>query len=72
MRNRMDVVAIELDTDYTLVDQKIKDTRYSRLPIFENNLDNVKGILYVKDLLINKEKPDFNWQNSPLSHSRIR
>lgn len=63
MRNRMDVVAIELDTEYKLVDQKIKDTRYSRLPIFENNLDNVKGILYVKDLLINKEKPDFNWQS---------
>ncbi len=63
MRNRMDVEAIELQTDYSKVDAKIKETRYSRLPIFENNLDTIKGILYVKDILINKDKPDFNWQN---------
>lgn len=63
MRNRMDVVAIDFDTDYSQVDKKIKDTRYSRLPIFENNLDSIKGILYVKDLLISRDAVNFNWKD---------
>lgn len=63
MRNRMDVEAIETHLDYKQVDYKIKETRYSRLPVYETNLDTIKGILYVKDILINKDKPDFNWQS---------
>lgn len=63
MRNRMDVVAIDFETEYEEVDRKIKDTRYSRLPIFENNLDTIKGILYVKDLLINRDADNFNWKD---------
>ena len=63
MRNRMDVVAIDIEMEYADVDKKIKDTRYSRLPIFENNLDTIKGILYVKDLLINRDEPNFNWKS---------
>lgn len=63
MRNRMDVVAIDIDTEYPEVDRKIKETRYSRLPIFDNNLDTIKGILYVKDLLINRDEPNFNWKS---------
>ena len=34
--------------------QKIKDTRYSRIPIFEKNLDTIKGIIFIKDILIYK------------------
>lgn len=63
MRNRMDVVAIDIDMEYVEVDKKIKDTRYSRLPIFDNNLDTIKGILYVKDLLISRDEPNFNWKS---------
>ncbi len=63
MRNRMDVVAIDIEMEYIDVDKKIKDTRYSRLPIFDNNLDTIKGILYVKDLLINRDEVNFNWKS---------
>src|SRR5574343_637881 len=63
MRNRMDVIAIDIDMEYPEVDKKIKETRYSRLPIFDNNLDTIKGILYVKDLLINRDEPNFNWKS---------
>lgn len=63
MRNRMDVVAIDIEMEYKDVDKRIKDTRYSRLPIFDNNLDTIKGILYVKDLLINRDEPNFNWKS---------
>lgn len=63
MRNRMDLVAIDLNTSFKEVDQKIKETRYSRLPVYEKNIDTIKGILYAKDLLINKDNADFNWQS---------
>ncbi len=63
MRNRMDVVAIDFEMEYSEVDQKIRDTRYSRLPVYENNLDTIKGILYVKDLMINRGEADFNWKD---------
>ncbi len=62
MRNRMDVVAIDIEMDYNEVNKKIKDTRYSRLPVFENNLDSIKGILYVKDLMINEEQAERDWK----------
>ncbi len=61
-RNRMDVVAIDIEMDYNEVNKKIKDTRYSRLPVFENNLDSIKGILYVKDLMINEEQAERDWK----------
>lgn len=63
MRSRMDVVAFDFETDITDVFQKIKDTRYSRIPIYEKNLDSIKGILYVKDILIQRENTNFSWQN---------
>lgn len=63
MRNRMDVVAIDIEMEYAEVDKKIKDTRYSRLPVFDNNLDTIKGILYVKDLLINRDELNLNWKS---------
>lgn len=63
MRNRMDVVAIDIDMEYSQVDKKIKDTRYSRLPVYDNNLDTIKGILYVKDLMINRDAANFNWKD---------
>lgn len=63
MRNRMDVVAIDFEMEYKQVDRKIKDTRYSRLPVYENNLDTIKGILYVKDLMINRDEVNFEWKS---------
>lgn len=62
MRNRMDVVAIDVEMNYSEVNKKVKDTRYSRLPVYENNLDTIKGILYVKDLMINEEQAEREWK----------
>ncbi len=40
------------------------ESGYSRIPVFTSDLDNIKGILYIKDLLPHLEKPDsFNWQS---------
>jgi gliding motility-associated protein GldE len=63
MRPRVDVVAIEEETEYHEVLTILKDSGYSRIPVYDEELDNVKGILYVKDLLeFIGETKTFNWQ----------
>lgn len=63
LKPRIDVVAIELDMSLNQVLHVVVESGYSRIPVYEDNFDNVKGILYVKDLLpfIN-EKDTFRWQ----------
>lgn len=64
MRARVDVVAIDEQADYQGVLQAIRDSGYSRFPIYENDADNVIGLLYAKDLLHHlKEPANFYWQD---------
>ncbi len=51
MRNRMDIVAIESDTSLEELLKNVEDSGYSRLPVYDDTLDNIKGILNIKDLL---------------------
>jgi gliding motility-associated protein GldE len=63
MRARVDMVAADLTTDYHTILQLIRDSGYSRVPIYEEDSDNVRGILYVKDLIGHLNEPaDFNWK----------
>jgi len=63
MRSRVDVVAIDFRIDYRELLQTIREAGYSRIPVYENDFDNVTGILYVKDLLGHLNEPiDFEWQ----------
>ncbi len=63
MTARVNVVDIELNSDFNKVLSVIVEDSYSRIPIFENTPDKVKGVLYVKDVLPHlNEKNDFNWQ----------
>lgn len=63
MKSRMDMVAIETDKNFKEVLDIILDAGYSRMPVFEESLDNVVGILYIKDLLPHLDKSvDFKWQ----------
>ena len=63
MKPRADVVSIDLKSDFETVIRTIRESEYSRLPVYEDSIDNVKGILYIKDLLkyIDSE-PSFKWQ----------
>ena len=63
LKPRIDVVAIELEMSLSQVLHVVVESGYSRIPVYEGNFDNVKGVLYVKDLLpfIN-EKDNFRWQ----------
>jgi putative hemolysin len=63
MRPRIDIFAVEINTTYTKLLSTIVETGYSRIPVFSENLDNIKGILFTKDLLpYIHESNKFNWQ----------
>lgn len=63
MRPRIDITAIELTTSFEQVKATIIESGYSRIPVYDEDLDNIKGALYVKDLLphINSGN-EFGWQ----------
>jgi putative hemolysin len=63
MKPRTDVTAVDIETDLKTLTRTIIDSGYSRIPVYEGTSDNLKGILYVKDLLphINKNA-GFRWQ----------
>ncbi len=61
--SRSDMVAIELQKPFSELINFIVDAGFSRIPVFEENADNIKGILYVKDLLPHLGKTStFKWQ----------
>ncbi len=64
MTARVDVIDVEIKSEFSKVLQTIIDSGYSRIPVFEDTPDNVKGILYVKDLLSHLDNDNsFEWQN---------
>ena len=62
MRSRIDVSSLSEKTPYDTILETIKETGFSRIPIYEESFDNIKGVLYIKDLLpyLNENK-DFVW-----------
>ena len=63
MTPRLDMVDLEINTPYAEVLKCIVDNAYSRIPIYAESRDNIKGILYIKDLLPHLNKMDnFRWQ----------
>jgi putative hemolysin len=63
MKSRMDVTAIDIETDFHELMDIINKTGYSRIPIYTETIDKIEGILYIKDLLPHLDnKEDFKWQ----------
>ncbi len=64
MRPRLDITAIDLDSGFDAVRSVIVDSGFSRIPVYKETLDNIAGILYVKDMLQYIGEPDdFEWQS---------
>lgn len=63
MRPRIDIFALNEEMKYAEVIAEIKKNSYSRIPVFAENLDNVLGVLYVKDLLPHIDRKTFNWMS---------
>jgi putative hemolysin len=63
MRQRLDVHGIEYNMPFNLLIKKAEELHYSRLPVYQNTLDELKGMVYTKDLLpFLNEADNFNWQ----------
>ena len=58
---RVDVFALESDMKIIDIIEELKAKGFSRVPVYEENLDKITGVLYVKDLLPHLEKENFNW-----------
>ena len=64
MTSRQDVVALDFRSTFPEVLQCIVENNYSRIPVYQESMDNVRGILYIKDLLPHLNKPAaFRWQS---------
>ena len=61
MRPRMDIFALNEESSYQDIIPEIIENGYSRIPVFRENVDNVIGILYIKDLLPYLNEKKFNW-----------
>lgn len=63
MRPRIDITALDIKSSYEQVKHTIIESGYSRIPVYDEDLDNIKGALYVKDLLPYISHGDeFGWQ----------
>ena len=64
MTSRQDVVDLDFKVSFPEVIQCIVENNYSRIPVYQGNSDNIRGILYIKDLLPHLNKGDnFRWQS---------
>ncbi len=63
MRPRIDIFAVNEKMKFPEILEEIKKNGYSRIPVFAENMDNVMGVLYVKDLLPYIERKSFNWMS---------
>ncbi|MBQ9179156.1 MAG: gliding motility-associated protein GldE [Prevotella sp.] len=64
MTTRQDVVDLEIKSTFADVLKCIVENNYSRIPIYQDNTDNIRGVLYIKDLLPHLGKPsNFRWQS---------
>ncbi|MGM0932004.1 MAG: gliding motility-associated protein GldE [Bacteroidota bacterium] len=61
MRPRMDIFALNENLNYEEIIPEIIKNGYSRIPVYRENIDNIIGILYVKDLLPYIEENEFEW-----------
>ncbi|MCB9315259.1 MAG: CBS domain-containing protein [Lewinellaceae bacterium] len=71
MQPRSKVVAVDFRTNFSELMQIVRESGFSRMPVYNEDLDNVVGILYVKDLVSRLNEPeDFEWQ--PLTRTNVQ
>ncbi len=62
MRPRVNMFSLSMETTFEELMPQVVDKGFSRIPVYDKDLDDVKGMLYVKDLLPHLDKNDFKWQ----------
>ncbi|WP_456312961.1 gliding motility-associated protein GldE [Pseudomonas shirazensis] len=61
MSPRIDIFAIEISESFAGIYPKIIDKGFSRIPVYRDNIDQIEGVLFVKDLLPHIDKKEFDW-----------
>lgn len=63
MRSRLDVQGVEASISFSELKKKVADQQYSRFPVFNENLDNIAGMIHAKDLIPHLDNADdFDWK----------
>jgi len=62
MSPRMDIFALEIDESFASIYPKIIEMGFSRIPVYRDNIDQIEGVLFVKDLLPHIDKEEFDWK----------
>lgn len=62
MSPRIDVFAINIEDDFAVVLPKIVEKGYSRIPVYRDNIDQIEGVLFIKDLIPYIDEAVFSWQ----------
>ncbi len=63
MTPRIDICAVSNTASFSEVLKEIRKTGYSRLPVYDMDLDHITGILYIKDILMYLDQSDFDWKS---------
>jgi putative hemolysin len=62
MKSRVDITAIDVKASFDKLIDMVLNSGFSRIPVFEGNLDKVLGILYIKDLIPFLSNDDIDWK----------
>lgn len=62
MSPRMDIFALEIEESFATIYSKIIEKGFSRIPVYRDNIDQIEGVLFVKDLLRHIDKEEFDWK----------
>jgi len=62
MSPRMDIFALEIEESFQTIYSKIIEKGFSRIPVYRENIDQIEGVLFVKDLLRHIDKEEFDWK----------
>jgi gliding motility-associated protein GldE len=62
MSPRMDIFALEIEESFEAIYSKIIENGFSRIPVYRDNIDQIEGVLFVKDLLRHIDKKEFDWK----------
>lgn len=63
MSPRIDIFALDIDETFADVLPKITQKGFSRIPVYRDNVDQIEGVLFVKDLIPHIHKKEFDWQS---------
>lgn len=61
MSPRIDIFALEITESFSAIYPKIIEKGFSRIPVYRDNIDQIEGVLFVKDLLPHIDKDNFDW-----------